>query len=329
MSAPVRRARIKAFAKLNLCLEVLGRRPDGYHDLRTIFQTVSLADTIDIEFTPGRKSGAVLESSVEIPGNLVLRAAEAVMEATNTRGLARFRLAKRIPMGGGLGGGSTDAAAVLLALPALTGRHLPWEQLLELGAGLGSDVPFFLMGGTALGLGRGTELYPLAGPRVTHALLVTPGLHVSTPEAFRALGRPLTSDRPSPKINVSQRLSFSLTEGMRVALAIGGKRAGGDWPEFCSNDFEAVAFRQYPELGTIKQKLKRLGARPAMMTGSGSAVFGVFSERRTLERAVAAFRQPVFPVSFLSRARYYASWWRQLGEHAQGKQWPPLSRHSG
>lgn len=319
MVSTTRRARLKAFAKLNLSLEVLGRRPDGYHDLRTIFQTISLADHIEVAFTPGRKTDVALDSSVEIANNLIVRAAQLILEESNAKGLVQFSLKKRIPMGGGLGGGSTDAAAVLLALPVLTGRALAWERLLEIGGSLGSDVPFFLIGGTAFGLGRGTEVYPISDIERTHGLIVASGVHVSTPDAYRALGRPLTCDGPSPKINNSQR----------VALAIGGERVAGDWSEFCSNDFEPVVFRQYPKLRAIKQKLKGLGARPALMTGSGSAIFGVFSNSEDVQIAMASLRnQQVFPITFLSRARYFASWRKQLSEHMQGNQWPPHSRYS-
>ena len=167
---------------------------------------------------------------------------------------------------------------MLLSLPVLTGRPLSWEQLVRIASELGSDVPFLLMGGTALGLGRGTELYPVAEARANHVLVVTSGIHVSTADAYRALGRPLTCEVPSPKINNSQR----------VALAIGRDRVAGDWSDFCSNDFEPVVFRQHPELSGIKRKLKRLGARPALMTGSGSAVFGVFSSNSELHQAGTA-----------------------------------------
>jgi 4-diphosphocytidyl-2-C-methyl-D-erythritol kinase len=315
-----RKARVKAFAKINLSLEILGRRPDGFHDLRTVFQTISLFDTIDVEFAPGRKTDVVLDSSVEIANNLVARAAQAILDQTNAKGLARFVLQKRIPMGGGLGGGSADAAAVLLALPVLTGRPIGWERLLEIGSSLGSDVPFFLLGGTALGLGRGTELYPLPDAKRTHAFLVAPGVHVSTAEAFNALARPLTWDWPSPKINTSQRVALSLD---------GGTRVSGEWSDFCSNDFESVVFRKHPDLGAIKRKLKKFGARPALMSGSGSSVFGVFPTSDAFDRAKAAFkREHVFPISFVSRARYYASWWKQLSEHMQGTEWPPHSRYA-
>ncbi|MEK7751348.1 MAG: 4-(cytidine 5'-diphospho)-2-C-methyl-D-erythritol kinase, partial [Acidobacteriota bacterium] len=151
---------MRALAKLNLSLKVLNKRPDGYHELRTVFQTISLADTIDIEFTPGRRPEVELVSDVDIPDNLVERTARLAMEALRIRGRARFRLTKRIPAGAGLGGGSSDAAAVLLGLPALAGKRADLETLMDLGGRLGSDVPFFLLGGAAVALGRGTELYP-------------------------------------------------------------------------------------------------------------------------------------------------------------------------
>src|SRR6516164_8218268 len=152
--------RLRSFAKINLDLRVLNRRADAYHELRTVFQTISLADTIDIEYRRG-PTRIEIKSNLNIPDNLIVRAADSVLRATGRSGRFDFVLHKRIPVGGGLGGGSSNAATVLLALPFLLRKPLPMEKLMELGAGLGSDVPFFLLGGTAIGLGRGTELYPL------------------------------------------------------------------------------------------------------------------------------------------------------------------------
>ena len=166
---------LRSLAKINLDLRVLHKRSDGFHELRTIFQTVSLADSLEIEFTPSRTSRIQLESETDIPNNLVVRAAEAVLANSKASGKIQFRLRKRIPMGGGLGGGSSNAAAVLLALPALTGKPLALETLFEIGAGLGSDVPFFLFGGTAAGLGRGTELYPGHSPPLAWVCWSHPG----------------------------------------------------------------------------------------------------------------------------------------------------------
>src|SRR5262249_43571712 len=152
-------ATLRALAKLNLDLRILHKRPDGFHELRTVFQTISLADIIKVSFTPGRKTEIALDDPLAIPDNLIVRAAKAVLDDTRTTGTVRLQLTKRIPMGGGLGGGSSDAAAILLALPVLIGKRPP--HLPQIAVSLGSDVPYFLEGGTALGLGRGEELYPL------------------------------------------------------------------------------------------------------------------------------------------------------------------------
>src|SRR5579864_7807607 len=181
----VRRARLLAFAKINLDLRVLYRRPDNFHELRTIFQTISLADRIEIAFTPSRRTAITVTGKVEIPDNLVARAARLCLDATCATGEVHFALEKRVPMGAGLGGGSSNAAAVLLALPAIAGRALEMSVLIRLAEELGSDVPFFLLGGTAVGLGRGTELYPLPDHPSLPALLITPGIHVPTPQAYR------------------------------------------------------------------------------------------------------------------------------------------------
>src|SRR5438552_2025183 len=151
-----RKATLRSLAKVNLDLRVLHRRADGFHELRTVFQTVSLADTIEIEYEPSRRTELTLDDALSIPDNLILRAARAALESMRVHARVHFRLKKKIPMGGGLGGGSSNAAAVLLALPVLVGGKL--NDLEEIAGTLGSDVPFFLSGGAALGVGRGTEL---------------------------------------------------------------------------------------------------------------------------------------------------------------------------
>jgi 4-diphosphocytidyl-2-C-methyl-D-erythritol kinase len=316
MPTAPRRARLRSLAKLNLSLLVLNKRPDGFHDLRTVFQTVSLADTIDIEFTPGRGRQVELESALDIPDNLIARAANLLMDAWEIRGRVRFRLRKSIPMGGGLGGGSSNAAAVLLALPVLAGVRPDQARLAELGAQLGSDVPFFLHGGTALGVGRGTELYPLPEVPESPALVIAPGIHVSTTEAYRALRRGLTDDARPAILNSLQAFVWRS----------GGSAPAGAWKS--DNDFETVVFRQFPLLGAIKRKLLRAGASPALMTGSGSALFGIFDSPGERDRAAASFRRErVFSVKLVSRRSYRALWWRQLGDHIAEKRWPPQSRY--
>ena len=310
------RVRLRSLAKINLDLRVLGKRPDGFHELRTIFQTISLADRIDVEYERGRTK-VEIESNLDIPGNLILKAADLVMQSARATGRVKFRLTKRIPMGGGLGGGSTNAAAVLLALPAVLGKRVPFEKLLELAAELGSDVPFFLTGGTALGIGRGAEVYPMPDAPAAPGLLVAPGIHSSTAEAYRALER-----KPLSEINATICNNFQVV----------ADRTGLRQTKFL-NDFETVVFERYPQLKSIKGKLLRLGAWRAMMTGSGSSVFGMFPDSSFRDRAAEWFRKEtsyqVFPFATVTRVRYRALWWRQLAISPESRIWPPQDRYAG
>jgi 4-diphosphocytidyl-2-C-methyl-D-erythritol kinase len=306
---------------VNLTLEVRTKRTDGYHDLRTIFHTVSLSDTIELGFSPGRSHAVIVDSNVEITNNLAAAAAERVLSASGARGEVSIRLKKRIPLGGGLGGGSSDAAAILLALPALTGRPITLENLHEISVSLGSDVPFFLLGGCAVAFGRGTELYPLPDGKRLPAAIVVPNLHVSTSDAYRALNRPsasLTSPPSSPKIDVFQSLAWSVGQGL----------PSEDWLTFCKNDFEEVVFGQHPQLKIIKHRLKLRGARPALMSGSGAAIFGIFPSKDQVTQALTGFRsERTFSVRLVTRRQYRSLWWRHLKQHIIPKTWPPLSRY--
>ena len=311
-----RAARVRAFAKINLDLRVLHKRPDNYHELRTIFQTISLADNLTIECTPSPTTSIDLKSAVDIPDNLVVRAARAVLDVAERTAALAIWLDKRIPMGGGLGGGSTDAAAVLLALPALLGVSLPFEQLMHLASELGSDVPFFLLGGTALGLGRGTELYPLPDVPPHPGLVVAPAVHVSTPEAYRALGRELTFPASSSTLSSFEGLAWSVCAGWSVQ-----GRA-----QF-QNDFEAAVFQQHPLLKSLKAELGRTGAQPAMMTGSGAALFGLYGSVSERDRAAVQLEgHKVFKIRLLNRQGYRRSWWKALHSQMDNQVWPPQSR---
>jgi 4-diphosphocytidyl-2-C-methyl-D-erythritol kinase len=308
-----RTVRVPAYAKLNIGLRVLYRRPDGYHEIRTVFQTISLADRLDISLNPARRTRIAVAGTPEIRDNLVARAAELVLNALSIHGDVRMNLKKNIPMGAGLGGGSSDAAAVLLALPALAGKALLADKLFQLAAQLGSDVPFFLHGGTALGLGRGEELYPVPDLPGAQGLLVVPKIHSSTAEAYRDLSPALTSIPLQNKLNSFQQEIWRGEADGRIA-------ADG-------NDFEEVVFARHPELKRIKAQLLRVGAQPAAMTGSGSAIFGIFAMTRELERAKRLFPgEAVFPISFVSRAQYRSAWRRALKLHVEGTLWPPRSR---
>src|SRR5690242_20185441 len=283
---------IKSFAKLNLDLRVLHKRVDGFHELRTIFQTISLHDTIRIELDFAKRTQIDVSSPIEITDNIVVRAAKLVLEELKVRAWVRFFIRKRIPLGAGLGGGSSNAASVLLALPALVGKTLPRDTAFRFAKTLGSDVPFFLHGGTALGLGRGTELYPLPDLPSHHALVVSTGIHVSTPAAYRSLERALTSSDDSPILREFQTIAWTLNGSRLEQLPL-------------KNDFEEVVFKIHPQLAAVTRKLRKLGAKPARMTGSGSAVFGLFSSAQAVRQAAQGFPgASVWPVRFVSRRQY-------------------------
>ena len=319
MTGVARAATILAFAKINLDLRVLYRRADNFHELRTVFQTISLADRIQIAFTPARRTRIVVRSNVDIADNLIARAADACFSAMRCAGRVEFDLDKRIPMGAGLGGGSSDAAAVLLALPALANRTLDWPTLLKLGSELGSDVPFFLLGGTAVAVGRGTELYPLPDHAPVRGLVVAPQIHVSTADAYRRLGAELTTESQQNKmVSFQSAVWRGSVPGPREADTSHGQ-----------NDFETVVFSRHPELKLIKRRLLKLGAEPALMSGSGSALFGLFARRDELRRAIQSLRgERIFPIRLVSRDKYHEDWWKRLGSHTKENLWPPQSRYA-
>ncbi len=237
-----------------------------------------------------------------------------------------FRLKKHIPMGGGLGGGSSNAASVLLALPVLAGKVIAMERLMEIGQKLGSDVPFFLHGGTQLGFGAGTELYPQPDVQPKPLLLVTPDIHVATGPAYKALGRSLTFTGSSSSINNFQAFVRAIGDGrdLVAALALG------------ANDFEAVVFRQYPQLRKIAARL-RISSPGVRMSGSGSTIFALFESKRDRERALADLSVDrmiqgcrVMDAELVSRRAYRKLWRRQLKDHllpAKDDVWPPRSRY--
>jgi len=290
--------RIRAFAKINLTLPVFNKRPDGYHELRTVFQTVSLADDITVTFTPARKTTIELDSSVEIADNLMIRAAQLVLDAARVKGQVHMTLRKRIPMGGGLGGGSSDAAAVLNSLPTLLGKPVKPEKLHDIAATLGSDVPFFLIGGTAAGLGRGEELYPMADFHGGPGLILIPPVSVSTAEAYKALNRNGRGELTATECFNKMKGFQSFVRGLLVSAS--------------ENDFEAVVFARHPLLKRLHTALRRSGATLSRMSGSGSALFGLYESRLSRDAAVETVSRAypevrVEPVSLVTRVRFRTS----------------------
>jgi 4-diphosphocytidyl-2-C-methyl-D-erythritol kinase len=273
---------------------------------------VSLSDTLDIAFTKARRTEITLIDDLHIVDNLVTRAAGLLMDAMRITGRIEMRLTKRIPMGAGLGGGSSDAAAVLLALPPLAGRKLALPILSALGEQLGSDVPFFLLGGAAVGIGRGTELFPLPDLPPREGLIVASGVHVNTAKAYRDLSPRLTTELQQNKIDSFQAVTWD-TASLTSAR----------------NDFESVVFEQHPKLARLKKRLERAGATAALMSGSGSALFGLFSDCNGINRATELLGDTqTFPIKLVGRARYRAQWRRALKEHTTPGLWPLQSRYS-
>jgi len=288
--------RLPAFAKINLCLHVLGRRPDGYHELRTIFQAISLQDTLELSRTS--KPGIFLETDdAELPAgpeNLVYRAIDALGCEIGIRGGIRARLEKRIPVARGLGGGSSDAAAALIGMLRLTKKKIPLERLMQIASGLGADVPFFLFGGRALAVNRGDEIYPLDdAPKRTIVVVSPRNIGVSTKDAYQWLSAELTNREKPPNIWGFCALCWSRQETL-------------------SNDFERPVFSRHPRLGEIRSGLLKRGAANAALAGSGSAVFGVFRNPAQARRAARAFPEDsVYVVETLYREKYgRAMGWR-------------------
>jgi 4-diphosphocytidyl-2-C-methyl-D-erythritol kinase len=280
---PPRAVVARAHAKINLDLRVLGTRADGFHELRTVFQSLELHDTLTCR--PRRGELAITCRDPRVPrdrSNLVSRAAHTLWKALGYAGEPRdttVTLEKEIPMQSGLGGGSSDAAAALAALARLWAGGVDAHLLRDLAAQLGADVPFFLWGGTALGLGRGEEIYPLVDLPRHFAVIVMPTFGVSTAEAYgwydqeRAAGyRPGVPGTPETGEFVPHDFQV---------LPV-------PWPSRAAqmiNDLEGPVARQHPEIAQVKGLLRQAGAVGASMSGSGSAIYGLF---RTRAAAVAA-----------------------------------------
>lgn len=284
---------LPAYAKINWFLNVLGKRGDGFHELCTVFQTVSLHD--NLTFTPDEEL-LLTCSDASIPtgeDNLIMRAAIALRSAYSVTKGAKIHLEKRIPSPGGLGGGSADAAVSLIGLSKLWNLPTPIKELREIGAKLGSDVPFFLSGGTAGATGRGTEIFPLEDIEEKYLLIVTPGVAVSTADAFGKLGAPGLTNFPLKSI-----FKFCRDEAEKLVLKAAKPK----------NDFEKTIFEIYPEIQRVKEKLLENGAKSALMSGSGASVFGIFEKEETRQATLKALQNEVnwrmFAVATVSRASY-------------------------
>lgn len=289
---------MQSFAKINWRLRVMGRRADGFHELRTIFQTVTLHDKLTFAARDDDRLH-LNTTSPDIPtdeSNLILRAAVALRDRHGIRAGASIHLEKVIPVEAGLGGGSSNAAIALLGLAHLWEIETSKRELVEIGARLGADVSFFLTGGTALGTGLGTEVSPIDEVTAEHLLIVKPKAKVSTAEAYKALNSPALTKVGSDIILSISRADEQFTDSHPIAL---------------HNDFEPVVFPLKPEIERAKDALLKLGARSALLAGSGSSVFGVFENVEARARAIEALEKEsdwrIYACATLSRNAYLAA----------------------
>lgn len=264
---------LRAPAKINLFLEIEGRRDDGYHDISSVFRLIDIADEVAAEKIPSGVEFSCDEPSLDGPDNLAARAARAALSAARIRGGVKIRLSKKIPWGSGLGGASSDAAAAINASLALYGVEMDKARLIKIGKYLGADVPFFLSGAaTAEVRGIGEKIVPLEWPGTLDIVVVKPPFSISTKEAYSRLAFPLTAPRQIDKITAAIKAGEPIE---KIAPHL-------------FNRFEKIAAQGHPEIRKIKDFLERHGALASLMSGSGSAVFGVFGDKVSATRARAA-----------------------------------------
>ena len=284
--------RVHSFAKVNLALAVLGRRLDGYHNIETVFQTIDLSD--ELEFRPSAEISLVCEGlpGVSEKDNIVWKAASSLAERAGKSAGAAISLRKNIPSGAGLGGGSGNAAAALLGLRRFWNMDVSDEDLSAIALELGSDVPFFLMGGAALGKGRGEILTGLPDFQPEYLVVLFPGISIPTASAYAALNLGLTS----------------VDSDIRIQRFPGLMENGNSWRAGIFNDFETAILPLYPEIAEAKIFLEKQGAISTLLSGSGSSVFGFFLSEESARVAVAAVNRAnwrAFPAKTLTRAEYF------------------------
>jgi len=322
---------VRSFAKINLGLRIGAPRADGFHELLTVYQTIALHDVVRVQV--GRGSGIEIRSDdPRVPkdqSNTCYRIVERAMAALKARGRVVIEIEKRLPVQGGLGGASGNAVAALLALERALKKELPGPEKLRIAAEVGSDLPLFLVGGTVLGVGRGEEVYPLEDLSAVACVVVTPEIGVSTPKAFAdwdaSQADELTASTPSDRMNEFSRV---LSAWLSAPERIKGKTKSGKGLSGVSargrgraetplldlvrtgieNDFERVVFPQYPELLEVKRVLERAGAFYASLSGSGSAIYGLFATRAAAQTAAAKLQKmgvKALATTTLTRRQYW------------------------
>lgn len=260
-------------AKINLFLNVLKKRDDGYHEVETVLQAIELYDELSIvEINRGVEVTCLEGGAPSGKANLAYRAASVILKSYKIKRGVRIEIRKRIPVAAGLGGGSSNAAATLIGLNKLWRLNLSRARLMELAVLLGMDVPFFISGGRAVGTGRGDEVTPLAAWQHFWLILLLPKFSISTRHAYQNLD--LTNEKSQLKIVLSHLKDGNLGKALY-------------------NRFEEVTTKEYPAIGIMKDKLRSLGAEGALMSGSGPAVFGVVRQRAQAEKIAMAVQEEV------------------------------------
>jgi 4-diphosphocytidyl-2-C-methyl-D-erythritol kinase len=331
---------VRSHAKINLGLTIGPTRPDGYHGLVTIYQTLAVHDLLTFEARPTDVTNIELTTNdPRVPTdqrNTAWRMVEAALAAMKVSADVHVHIEKNLPVQGGLGAGSANAVAALVGLERELGRKLPDEARLSIAAGIGSDVPLFLIGGTVLGVGHGEEVHPLPDLPPTWCVVATPAVGVSTPQAFRDWDeRHATSESrvsaltPSDNSDTLERLSRMLASGLVPVSSpsSGVSSLRGGQPENpllalvrtgIENDFEEVVFSQHPSLGNIKRTLAvsgdsdpQMDAVYAALSGSGSALFGLYHHERAAKAALDRLKSQGVE-GFLTRTIPREDYWREM-----------------
>jgi 4-diphosphocytidyl-2-C-methyl-D-erythritol kinase len=313
---------VRSFAKINIGLSIGPARDDGFHELRTIYQTLALHDLIKVDVA----RGAGIEIRCKDPrvpedeSNTCWRVADRVLRSLRQRGKVTITIDKQLPVQGGLGSASSNAIATMFALERALKYKLPSGERLRIASEVGSDLPLFLLGGTVLGLGRGEQVYPLDDVPAIPIVIATPGVAIATPKAFAAWDKmnppsKLTGNGRSATIDVFSRSAFDWLSGVPTA---GVPAKSGDRAETLlldlvragiENDFENVVFSENPELREVKRALEREGARYASLSGSGSTVYGLFRNQSEAAHAAERIRNngtPAQATTTLTRKEYWA-----------------------
>jgi 4-diphosphocytidyl-2-C-methyl-D-erythritol kinase len=332
---------LRSFAKINLGLYIGPLRADGFHELRTVYQTIELHDRLTVRVTKG-EGIEILCTDERVPkdaSNTCWRIAERTMAALDAKGRVVVEIQKRLPVQGGVGGASGNAVATLLGIERALKKQLPGAERLKIAAAVGSDLPLFLVGGTALGVEHGECVYPLPDFPAVDCVVAFPEIGVSTPGAFAdwdlRIAPKLTAGDPSARMNEFGRTISAWLSGSTGSSSVGMSRTGSNRSRPVSgapawgggrvgnpllslvqagiaNDFEKVAFPQHPELHEVKSVLEQAGAKYASLSGSGAAVYGLFWSRASAAKAVLALKKRgvrALATKTLTRREYWKKLW--------------------